>query len=54
MVEYEVKTLGVNSDDVNEQNEQAVGFYLHQGFHVISRDATDSTGKPYSVLHMQL
>ena len=54
MVEYDVKTLGVNSVDVNEQNEQAVGFYLHQGFHVISRGATDSTGKPYPVLHMQL
>ncbi len=54
LIEYAVKTLGVNSVDVNEQNEQAVGFYLHQGFHVISRDATDSTGKPYPVLHMQL
>ena len=54
MVEYDVKTLGVNSVDVSGKNEQEVGFYLHQGFHVISRDATDSTGKPYPVLHMQL
>ncbi len=54
LVEYAVKILGINSVDVNEQNEQAVGFYLHQGFHVISRDATDSTRKPYPVLHLQL
>ena len=54
MVEYDVKTLGVNSVDVNEQNEQAVGFNLNQGLHVISRDATDSTGTKYSVLHMQI
>lgn len=54
LIEYAVKTLGVDSVDVNEQNEQAVGFYLHLGFRIISRDAVDSTGKPYPVLHLQL
>lgn len=40
--------------DVNEQNEQAIGFYNKMGFKVISRDNIDSEGKPYPILHMQL
>jgi len=39
--------------DVNEQNEQAVGFYEHMGFEVISRSPLDSLGKPFPLLHMQ-
>lgn len=39
--------------DVNEQNEQAVGFYKHMGFEVISRSPLDSLGKPFPLLHMQ-
>lgn len=44
----------VTKVDVNEQNIQAVEFYKHFGFNIISRDELDSTGKPYPVLHMQL
>jgi len=40
--------------DVNEQNKQAVQFYLKMGFSVIGRDELDSAGKPYPILHMQL
>ena len=39
--------------DVNEQNAQAVGFYEHMGFEVISRSPLDSLGKPFPLLHMQ-
>ncbi len=39
--------------DVNEQNPQAVGFYEHMGFEVISRSPLDSLGKPFPLLHMQ-
>ena len=39
--------------DVNEQNGQAVGFYEHMGFEVISRSPLDSLGKPFPLLHMQ-
>lgn len=49
-----VKSLGANMVDVNEQNEQAVGFYDHMGFTVKGRSEFDSTGKPYPILHMQL
>lgn len=40
--------------DVNEQNEQAYRFYQHLGFQVIGRDATDSTGNPFPILHLQI
>jgi putative acetyltransferase len=40
--------------DVNEDNEQAVGFYLHSGFIIDSRSELDPLGKPYPILHMKL
>ena len=46
--------LGATLVDVNEQNEQAVGFYLRLGFVVISRSACDDTGRSYPILHLQL
>lgn len=39
--------------DVNEQNKSAVGFYEHLGFKTIGRDAEDSMGRPFPILHMQ-
>lgn len=39
--------------DVNEQNEQALDFYLLMGFQVIGRSEVDGTGKPYPLLHMR-
>ncbi|QBF25602.1 GNAT family N-acetyltransferase [Pseudomonas tructae] len=40
--------------DVNEQNAQALGFYLRQGFEVVGRSETDGMGQPYPLLHMKL
>jgi putative acetyltransferase len=40
--------------DVNEQNHQARGFYLKQGFEVIGREEQDGMGQPYPLLHMRL
>ncbi|MNN53622.1 putative N-acetyltransferase YjaB [compost metagenome] len=40
--------------DVNEQNAQALGFYLRQGFEVVGRSETDGMGQPYPLLHMRL
>lgn len=51
---YAIRELGVTSVDVNEQNEQAVGFYFHMGFEVISRDERDGMGKPFPILHLKL
>ena len=53
LLEYAVDTLGATELDVNEQNEQAVGFYLRMGFMVTGRSELDGTGKPYPLLHMR-
>jgi putative acetyltransferase len=49
-----IREKGVNAVDVNEQNPQAVGFYLHAGFKVVGRSATDGMGKPFPILSMEL
>ncbi|PTX19625.1 putative acetyltransferase [Pontibacter mucosus] len=54
LLQYAVQELQASAVDVNEQNEQAVGFYEHFGFRTISRSELDSMGKPYPILHMQL
>lgn len=40
--------------DVNEQNSQGVGFYLHMGFQQTGRSELDDQGKPYPILHLKL
>ncbi|WP_122425458.1 GNAT family N-acetyltransferase [Pseudomonas viridiflava] len=40
--------------DVNEQNPQALGFYLKHGFEVVSRSEVDGLGSPYPMLRMHL
>lgn len=54
LLHYAIHTLGIRKVDVNEQNEQAVGFYKRFGFNVIGRTAEDSMGKPYPILMMEL
>jgi putative acetyltransferase len=51
---YSMNQLNVTKVDVNEENEQAVGFYKHCGFKTIKRSELDSSGKPYPTLHMEL
>lgn len=38
---------------VNEQNNQAIGFYEHMGFEVYDRSATDEQGGPFPILFMR-
>ncbi len=40
--------------DVNEQNEQAVGFYTRMGFSCTGRDELDPDGRPYPILHLKI
>lgn len=40
------------SVDVNQQNPQAVGFYLHHGFVTLARSETDADGRPFPILHL--
>lgn len=39
--------------DVNAQNAQAVGFYLHLGFVEIGRSPVDGHGRPYPLIHLR-
>jgi len=54
LLEYAINNLNVIKVDVNEQNEQAVGFYKHCGFATKGRSELDASGKPYPILHMEL
>ncbi|MDR1686006.1 MAG: acetyltransferase [Desulfovibrio sp.] len=38
--------------DVNEQNTQAHGFYLHYGFIETGRSEADNAGRPFPLIHM--
>ena len=54
LLEHAFRSFDATKVDVNEQNPQAVGFYLHHGFRVVARSETDSTNKPYPLLHLTL
>ena len=54
LMEYARDKKHMDKVDVNEQNEKALQFYLHLGFQIIGRDETDSMGKPFPILHLQL
>lgn len=53
LARHAVVELGAVSVDVNEQNEQAVGFYRRLGFEVEGRSPVDGMGKPFPLLHLR-
>ncbi|MFM9270055.1 acetyltransferase [Halomonas elongata] len=54
LADHAIKEQGATKVDVNEQNEQALGFYQHIGFSVTGYSPVDGQGKPYPLLHMAL
>ncbi|QSB29210.1 GNAT family N-acetyltransferase [Flavobacterium sp. CLA17] len=54
LLNFSIEKMNVRKVDVNEQNDQAVGFYRKYGFETTSRSELDSSGKPYPTLHMEL
>jgi len=54
LLRYAIEHLNADELDVNEQNEQAVGFYFKLGFEVIGRSEKDGMGQPYPLLHLRL
>jgi putative acetyltransferase len=54
LLAHSVEHFKTRELDVNEQNPQALGFYLKQGFEVISRSEVDGLGQPYPMLRMRL
>lgn len=53
LVEHAVDRLGCDEVDVNEQNPQAVGFYLRMGFRQVGRSERDGQGNPFPLLHLK-
>lgn len=53
LLTYAVETLGASQLDVNEQNDQAIGFYRRMGFEIVGRSEVDGMGLPFPLLHMR-
>ncbi|MGV0750166.1 acetyltransferase [Mycolicibacter minnesotensis] len=53
LLEHAITEQRIRYVDVNEQNEQAVGFYVRRGFVVTGRSELDDAGRPYPLLHME-
>lgn len=53
MIAYAIANLQVTKVDVNEQNAQAVDFYIHMGFSITGRSERDREGNEYPILHMR-
>lgn len=54
LLNYATGSCDATKLDVNEQNEQARGFYERMGFEVVGRSETDDMGDPFPILHLQL
>ncbi len=53
LLNYAIRNLGITTLDVNEQNEQALGFYKKMGFSITGRSEKDAEGKDYPILHLE-
>lgn len=53
LLRHAVDAWEVERVDVNEQNPQALAFYLRRGFVVASRSERDGLGKPFPLLHLR-
>ena len=54
LLKYAIDVLKIKKVDVNEQNINALRFYQHFGFKIMSRSETDGFGKKYPILHLEL
>ena len=54
LTQFAINELKADKVDVNEQNDQAVGFYRRMGFVVDGRTDKDGMGRPFPLLQMKL
>ncbi len=54
LLRHSIEQRGVRLVDVNEQNHEALGFYIAQGFVRIGRSALDGANRPFPLLHLRL
>ncbi|MEG0533913.1 MAG: acetyltransferase, partial [Citrobacter sp.] len=52
LIEHALSMSSTLTTNVNEQNEQAVGFYKKMGFNVTGRTEVDDLGRPYPLLNL--
>ncbi|HDU4899980.1 TPA: acetyltransferase [Klebsiella quasipneumoniae subsp. similipneumoniae] len=52
LIEHALSLTPKLTTNVNEQNEQAVGFYQRMDFRVTGRSETDDLGQPYPLLNL--
>lgn len=53
IIAYVLEQLKIYKVDVNEQNQQAVDFYLKTGYVHTGRSERDGMGKAYPLLHLE-
>ncbi|KQW67066.1 acetyltransferase [Phenylobacterium sp. Root77] len=53
LVEHALAAHDVITTDVNEQNHQAMRFYLRMGFSAFGRSETDGQGRAYPLIHLR-
>jgi len=52
LIQGAISNYEVEYVDVNEQNIEALNFYIHLGFKPYSRQELDDFGKPYPIIHL--
>lgn len=45
--------FGTDKVDVNEQNQEALSFYIHLGYEITGRSPVDGQGRPFPILHLK-
>ncbi|GGB98006.1 GNAT family N-acetyltransferase [Dyadobacter sediminis] len=50
---FAVQQLQAWEVDVNEDNQEALKFYIKTGFKVVGRSPLDFSGKPFPILHLK-
>lgn len=53
LLEFALQRLKIYKIDVNEENPDALAFYLHMGYQIKFRDEFDGNGKPHPILHLE-
>lgn len=53
LVDFAERKKNIKKVDVNEENPQALAFYLHMGFNIAGRSEVDGNGKPHPLLFLQ-
>lgn len=54
LLQYGMINYNLNKLTVNEQNQNAIGFYTHFGFKTYKRTDLDEEGNPYPLLYMKI